>query len=249
MNDYLSNMSFSIDYPDYDQKYGKLLLHHKINFNTDPLLDSIQKDIIKTNNPSFAAFFAYEIPYHSYRMQEIILNSKSLPHILFFAQNINGSDIKALQQAIIISSSKDRFKYLFQFAYSIPTADIKKIELIIIEAAENNPKLIRISYHFFRYIRCSNPNRFIKAILKYGIPSQWFYLAEKSQSRKEVALIEKKLMEANSFRYIRLVAQNIPLANIQRLEKWVLASGNIVEIKKFAKAVKLSKVRHLAILF
>ena len=55
--------------------------------------------------------------------------------------------------------------------------------------------------------------------------------------------IEKILIESKSYMYIRLLASKIKLADTEKLEQAILDSNDSEEIKKFAKAVKKSKIK------
>lgn len=233
---------YATDWVDFNIKYGKDLIK-----NNSSIFDKIQKEIIESKNVAHACFFACDTNYLTYKMQEIILKSNNLKYIVLFARCVKNADIKALQKAILESSSPERIKYLCKFACQISGSNKKKIENIL--AKEVTGKLARYAHMFVKNVKGADINKFKKTIIESGKPRYLYWLAKHLKTRREIALIEKLIINAQSFLYIRLMAQHIPKANLNKLEQFVLDSGNVKQIKKFAKSVKQSKSRHLTILF
>src|SRR5665213_1024572 len=236
---------FSSDYYNYEQLYGNLLSSATPSLT----LDGIQSQILAMEDFAYATFFAIETGFQSYRMQRLVLESKSVKYAFLFAKEVLNADIRALQKIILSSKDKDRLKYLCKFAIFVPGANLKKIESIIAKEVSQNKELIQFAYLFLKGVKTANILNFKQAILSYGAPSHLYYLAQHSTSRREISMIEKKLMEAKSYTYIRLLAQNIELANISRLEDFILDTGDVSQIKKFGKAIKQSKSRNIIALF
>jgi hypothetical protein len=207
-------------------------------------LEGIQADIIETKNAAAASFFTLDTNFEPHKMQKVILESNDPKYLYFFAKFVPNADIKALQKALFDSSNKEKLHYLCQFARFIPNANIRKIEALIVKMNEAH-----FAYFLLRYVKGVNSDKLKSIILSSGKPRYLYFLAKQLTSRKEIAQIEKLIIKSKSFLYIRLFAQHIKYANIEKLEQVILDSGSAREIKKFAKAVSSSKSRHLSILF
>lgn len=231
----------------FDKEYWQDHLYYSQLYSQDLVckrLNKIQEEIIQTRNFASAAFFAYEVNHNAYKMQTLIIESNNPQYIYFFARHVKNADIKALQKALINSTHPKRLHYLCQFARFISQANIKKIERVIVKS--NNA---RYAHFFLKHIKGTQPDKFKKTIIDSGKPRYLYWLAKHLKTRREIALIERLIISAHSFTYVRLMAQYIPKADLNKLEQFVLDSGNVKQIKKFAKSVKLSKSRHLTILF
>ena len=242
----MDDIVFNQNFFDFNEWLDEDLSYHKINYGGDSKLDEIQEAIIKIQSSAYACAFASSFNYKTYKMQEVILKNKDLKYIVLFARYVKGADIKALQKIILNSPLKNRIKYLCEFARFVPGADIKKIEKIVVHITAQNKNLAQAAYLFLKEIKSGALK---KIILSFGKSHQLYWLAQQTSSRKDIAYIEKLLIKQKNFTHIRLMAQHIKLANIPKLEQFVLESGNVKEIRRFAKAVKDSKSRHFAILF
>jgi hypothetical protein len=240
MQYHIFSSDYSYDYLRWIELY-KPLQDHKIAFDHDLKLDLIQANIIRDKDTALAYFFAAYTNYKTYKMQEIILKSNDPKYALLFAQNVMGADIQALQQLVIKSGD---IKYICNFGCFVPGADQKLIENII--AKEGKAKQ---AHMMLKYVPGASVNQFRRIIMASRRPRYLFQLARLTSSRRAIAKIEDILIELKSFTYIRLMAKKIKLANVKKLEQAVLDFGNVKEIKKFARAVKNTKMRDLALLF
>jgi hypothetical protein len=97
-----------------------------------------------------------------------------------------------------------------------------------------------------------NPSNFSKLkeiILKSNKPSYLFELAKHVSSKSDISKIEDSLIQLKSWTYIRLMAQHIKMANLEKLEQAILDSENTQEMIKFANCVKNTKLKNFSILF
>lgn len=234
MNKYLFDNDFS------SGSLRWLKRRDKLNFPNEEKLEQLQAEIIAANDPALAYFFAYEFPYKIYKMQKIILDKEDANYAFLFAQNIKNCDIKALQN-IVINSAK--IKYITKFACFVPGADKKLLEKIILKS-----KNVKCAHMYLKYVRGADVNKFKKIILTSNKPRYLFELAKHLTNRKDLSKVEDTIIKIQSFTYIRLLAEKIKTANINKLEEAVLASQNEKEIKKFAKYVRKSKIRKFLIL-
>jgi hypothetical protein len=101
---------------------------------------------------------------------------------------------------------------------------------------------------YLKHVKGSNVNKLKKIIITSGKPRYLFELAKHLSNPKEIALIENKIIQSGSLSYMRLFAEKIKLANVERIEQIILDSGNMNEIKKFAKKIKGSKMKRFLIL-
>lgn len=239
MNKYLFESDYSADslrwirkleenYP----KFGSSTSRPSYNLED---LEKFQNEIIMENDSALAYFFAMEYPYKQYKMQKVILDNKDPKYAFLFAQNIKNSDVKALQN-IVVSAKK--IKYICKFACFVKSADLKPLEQIILKS-----KNAKYAHMVLKHIKNSDVKKFKDLILASGKPRYLFELAKHLTDPKEISIIEDNIIAANSFTYMRLFAEKIKLANIEKLEQAVLDSDNVNEIKKFAKYVKRSKMK------
>jgi hypothetical protein len=203
-------------------------------------LPDFQNHILQTQDCAFAYFFAVEYGYQSHLMQKLILDQHDAKYACLFAQNIANCDVVALQKVVMSSS---HLKYICKFACFVADADQTPLEKII--AQSNNAKY---AYLYLKHVPSANPKKFKKVILNSKKPRYLFELAKHLQTAREIKQIEDLLIEAQSFTYLRMLAENIPLANLNKIEQAILASENIKEIKKFAAYVKGSRMKQFLIL-
>lgn len=205
-------------------------------------LDKVQDTIVTAKDAGLAYYCAEAFSHRRNRMQEVVLKSQS-PRYMFMFASLPNADIKALQKALFAIGD---LKWLSRFACHISGASVKKI--INLVAKDDNPYCAHILLKHISNIDPLNMARLKKTILKSKKGRYCYELAKHLTSRREIAKIEDILIARQSFTHIRLLAQNHPLANIKKLEQAVIDSGNTKEVKKFAKAVKGSKLRQLSVL-
>lgn len=198
-------------------------------------LEKLQNEIIVANDSALAYFFTTEFSYNPHKMQKIILDNKDAKYAFLFAQNIPNADIKALQKIVIGSRE---IKYIYKFACFVKGADRKKLQAIILKS-----KNVKGAHTLLKNVRGTKVKKFKDIILASGRPRYLYELAKHLDDPEEIARIEDLIIETGSFMYIRLFADKIKQANIEKLEQAVLDSNNMEQIKKFAKYVKLSKMK------
>lgn len=229
---------FETDYSSDFLKWYKICEELKIsisNTNTNnsfSKLESLQSKIIKEQNSALAFFFALQFEHKRYLMQQIILDNKDYKYAYIFAQNISGADIKALQK-IVIDSKK--VKYICKFGCFVKGADSKSLEKWIIES-----KNAKLTHMWIKYVKGIKVNKFKNIIINSKRPRYLFALAKLLTKKSDILQVEDLIIKSKCFTYIRLFAEKIKLANIEKLEKAIIASQDIEEMKKFAKKVKKS---------
>lgn len=234
MNKYLFESDFSTDSLRWIKKLDEKNI--KSNFKIkNEILDSFQDEIIKDNDAALAYFFALEFPFKQYKMQKIVLDNKDPKYAFLFAQNIENSDTKALQK-IVVDSKK--IKYICKFACFVKNAEIEPLEEFIL-----NSKNVKYAHMFLKHIKNSNVEKYKQLIFKCGKPRYLFELAKHLDSKDEISLIEDLIIQSKSYTYMRLFAEKIKLANVDKIEEAILNSNNLDEIKKFAKYVRKSKMK------
>lgn len=221
---------------DYSKDYFEWLhTYEQINLDKKQDLEKLQNKIILEKNAAFACFFAMSINYKNYLMQKIVLETKVPKYALLFAEKVENADIKTLQE--IVLASKD-LKYISRFGCFVKQADKKKIEKLIIK--EKNP---RFAHMYLKHTKGANLNKLKPIILTSKRPRYLYELAKHSTSKVEIRKIENLIIESKCFTYIRLFADKIKLANVEKLEQFVLDNGSQEQIKKFAKYVRRSKMK------
>lgn len=228
---------------DYLGEYSRSLeIFQSKNLIDDPkpkILDSLQEEIIKNKDYSLAYFFALTFNYKNYLMQKVVMDSLNANYIFLYASKINNSDIKSLEISILKTKN---IKVITEFACFIPKISVDKFKKVILKS--KNPKSF---YMFIKHINSNNINLFKDVLIKSGKGTYLFELSKHIKSKKDIELIEDALIKSKSYTYIRLLAKNNKLANLEKLEEFIMNSGNIKEMKKFAKDIKQSKMRNFLI--
>ena len=219
------------------------ILSFKIKDGYNLKLENVQELIIKTNDTALAYFFAYDIGYKNYKMQNVILKAKNPKYIILFAQNIKNADIIALQQCIL---ELNKIKDICDFACCVSGSNIKKIEKAILNHKKPDAKYI---YNLIKYIDGININKLKTIIFKSKKPRYLFELAKHLKSKKDICLIEDLIIKCKSKTYIKMLAEKIKGTNLEKLEQAVLDLEDAEQIKKFAGYVKKSKMKNFSIMF
>jgi hypothetical protein len=229
MNKYLFESDFSADSLRWLQRC------ETFDRNRVEELEKLQNEIIDNNDSALAYFFATEFPYKLHRMQKVILDNKDAKYSFLFAQNIRNAAIPSLQK-IVVDSRK--IKYICKFACFVKGADRKPLESIILKS-----KNVKYAHMFLKHIKGSDVSKFKDIILASGKPRYLFELARHTNNINELNQIEDMIIASRSFTYMRLLAEKIKLANVEKIEQAVLDTDNVNEIKKFAKYVRRSKMK------
>jgi hypothetical protein len=229
MNKYLFESDFSADSLRWLQRC------ESFDRNRIEELEGLQNEIIEKNDSALAYFFATEFPYKLHRMQKVILENKDAKYAFLFAQNVRNCDIKALQKLVVESR---KTKYICKFACFVKGADRKPLESIILKS-----KNVKYAHMFLKHVKGSDVSKFKDIILSSGKPRYLFELARHTTDPAEMAQIEDMIIAARSFTYMRLLAEKIKQANVEKIEQAVLDTDNVNEIKKFAKYVRRSKMK------
>lgn len=246
MRQHLFEADYGPDYIEWIKFFEEQSLQNIINSgkNKDSYnqkLEEVQENIIKDGDSSFAYFFACDIGYKNYQMQNVILKAKEPKYVFLFAQNIKNADISALQSVILESKN---IKYICKFGCFVPDASISKIEAMVLN--EKKPKA-KYAHMLIKHVPGVNINKFRSIILKSKKPRYLFELAKHVTSKKDLELIEDLLIECKSKTYIKMLAEKIKGANIEKLEQAVLDLDDPERIKKFAKYVRKSSLRNFLI--
>jgi hypothetical protein len=202
-------------------------------------LERFQNEIIKDGDSALAFFFANQFPYKQFRMQKVILDKRDPKYAFMFAQHIKNSDIRALQNLVIDSK---KIKYITYFACFVKAAYLPPLEELV---AKSNK--VKWAHTYLKYVKTADVNKFKEVILRSGKPRYLFELAKHLKDPKDIEQIEDLIIASGSFTYMRLFAEKIKLANVDKIERAVLDTENSSEIKKFAKYVRRSKMRKFLI--
>lgn len=208
--------------------------------NNQQVLEKLQSEIVKNGDAALAYFFAHDFYFKPFLMQKVILDKKDAKYAFMFAQHIKNCDIKALQN-IVIESGK--IKYITRFACHVKLADRALLEDLVIAS-----KNVKYAHEYLKHVSSADINKFKSLIISSGKPRYLFELAKHCQNEKDIRRIEDLIINSGSYTYIRLLAEKIKLADVEKLEQAVLDLGNEAEIKKFARFVRRSKMRQFLLL-
>lgn len=204
-------------------------------------LDKLQDHIVESKEPDLAYFFALEYPLHkTYRMRKVILDGKggaqqAHKYAYLFALNVPGADIKALRKIV---QNAGNMSVIADFACNIQGANYRALEkrIILSNEAKFASRLLKTSL-------AKDVGGLKAVIIRSKKPRYLFGLATRSTSPKETNRLQGLIIESGSFTYMRMFAEQIEGADVEKIEQAVLDSGNSKEIEKFAKYVRASKMR------
>ena len=240
MSKYFVESDYSQDYLRWMKKLDEKRLEpdpyskDESGYNPEDL-EKFQNEIIKESDSALAYFFATEFPYKTFRMQKLILDKKDAKYAFMFAQHIKHADIKALQNLVIDSQ---KIKFITKFACFVKNAEHKPLEVLILKS-----KNVKYAHMYLKHVKTANINKFRQIIIESNKPRYLFELAKHYQTYKELEIIEDLIIASGSFTYMRLFAEKIKLANVEKIEQAVLDTDNNEEIKKFAKYVRGSRMK------
>lgn len=231
---------FDADFAEDALKWAKILDDKKISRSNIDKLESLHNKLMLENDPALAYFFAQEFAYKLHDMQKIIINNNNVKYSYLFAQNIINSDIQALQKIVLNSKNA---KYICKFACFVKGADILPLEEFLIKK-----KNAKYAHMYIKFVDSNSIDKFKDIILQSKKPRYLFELAKHTKNLEDLSKIEDIIIELKSFTYMRLLASRIKLCNISKIEQALLNIGNMVELKKFAKVVKKSKMRNFLLI-
>jgi len=240
MNKYLFENDYSADFIRWikkvEEKDIQLNRYGRDRYGYNPNeLESFQQEIIDNKDSALAYFFTLDFSYKPYLMQKIIIENEDPKYAYMFAQNIKNADVNALQKIVVRS---EKIRYICKFACFVRGADIKNMERIICESGK-----VKYAHMFIKHVKEADVEKFKPIIIESKKPRYLFELAKHISNPEEITKIEDLIIDARSFTYMRLMAEKIKGANIDKLEQAVLETKNIDEAVKFAKSVKNSKMK------
>ena len=198
-------------------------------------LEKLQNEIIKAGDSALAYFFATEFMYKQYRMQKLILDKKDAKYAFMFAQHVKNCDVKALQKLVMDSN---KIKYITRFACHVKQADKTPLEDLVIQSDK-----VKYAHEYLKHVKTADVNKFKALIISSGKPRYLFELAKHLKNQEDIDLVQDLIIASGSYTYMRLFAEKIKSANVEKIEQAVLDRENSEEIKKFAKYVRKSRMR------
>jgi geranylgeranyl pyrophosphate synthase len=96
---------------------------------------------------------------------------------------------------------------------------------------------------YLKHVEGSDVSKFKDVILASKKPRYLFELAKHTEDLAEIQIIQDLIITSGSFTYMRMFAEKIKSADIEKIERAILDTDNVEEIKKFAKYVKRSKMK------
>jgi geranylgeranyl pyrophosphate synthase len=206
----------------------------KTGYNPEEL-EQLQNEIIKAGDSALAYFFATEFMYKQYRMQKLILDKRDAKYAFMFAQHVRNCDVKALQKLVMDSN---KIKYITRFACHVKNADKSPLEDLVIKS-----KKVKYAHEYLKHVKTADVNKFKEVILSSGKPRYLFELAKHLKNQEDINQVQDLIIASGSFTYMRLFAEKVKTADVDKIEQAVLDRDNSDEIKKFAKYVRRSRMK------
>jgi len=204
----------------------------------------LEQYVIDNDNPMLAFRLAIELDdrlIRTTKLQNFIIETGDARYILKFAWNIKRTNVKKLQEAIM---KYGNIIQITKFGCFIRGADRSTIEDLIVKS--NSAKS---AYLYLRCVKSCDVNKLKTIILHSKRPRYLFALAKVTKNKKDLEKIQELIIESPSNIYVRLYAIYIKGADIKKLEDRIIATKNVEEMKKFAKAVKSPRLEKLCLLF
>jgi hypothetical protein len=201
---------------------------------------TIQEDILDNNDAALACFYARDTSTNPHLMQSIVMDANIPRYLVLFAAIVPNADIKALQSLVIKGNNTTA---IIRFARYVSQANVRLLETAI--AKSKNPSA---AVRWLKTIPQASVKPLQSMILSSTNPNHLLELARHIKPGKTLKTIEDRLVKGKHIKQCRLLAQ-IKGANTKRLERVVLNSGDLKQIKLLAKQNKASEAAKLAVLF
>ena len=172
-------------------------------------------------------------------LQNEIIKTKNAAFAYFFSVEYKLNP--HIMQKVILD--KADAKYAVLFARDIMNADIKALQSVVVARAK-----IKYIDQFDTSIEAANHKLLQILILAENNPHYLFELAKRLTSQKTLVRIQDMLIDARAYKYLRLFAEHIKCADIEKIERAILDSGDSSEVKKFARHIKNSKMRQFLLI-
>ena len=211
----------------------------KTGYNPEEL-EQLQNEIIKSSDSALAYFFAVEFAYKQYRMQKLILDKKDAKYAFMFARYVKNCDIKALRKLVMESG---KIKYITRFACHVKGADRVPLENLVIKS-----KKVKYAHEYLKHVKTADVEKFKEIIFASGKPRYLFELAKHLKDPQDIVYVQDLIIASKSFTYMKLFAEKIKTADVDKIEQAVLDTENNEEITKFAKYVRRSRMRRFLLI-
>ena len=173
-------------------------------------------------------------------LEDIIVESGNSYFILNFAINAYDANVRRLQDAIIKTKN---ISDIAKFGCFVRGSDRKVIEELVA-----NANSARGAYYYLRFSAACDVNKLKPVILKSKRPRYLYELALKLTDKAEIKMIQDLIIKSRSPLYMRLFAQNVPGADILRIEDAVIATKDIDAIRKWAEVIKTDNAMNILLL-
>jgi len=197
-------------------------------------LSEMVDDIINSKNKYYAYFYCLRFKFKIKKIQEFILNEKDPKFAFLFYRDIKCN--KSSMRKIILNSNST--KYLTKLVELNPKY-LKNAEKEVIKKndAFNALNLLKMN---------SNNKRLYNIVLKSNKPKHWLSLAKITNNKEILNVIEDKLMQINHFKYLTYMAMKSK-CDVNKIEKFIRASGDTSDALFFARKVKKSNLHELLV--
>jgi hypothetical protein len=172
-------------------------------------------------------------------MQEVVIDANIPRYLTLFAAIIPNADIQTLQSLVIKSGNTTA---IIRFARYVQS-NTKRLEAAIVKA--NNPAA---ALSWLKTVPSASVSALQSIIIASTNPTHLLELARRINSPRTLKSIEDRLVKGKHIKECRLLAL-VAGSNTKRLERTVLNSGNLKEIKALAKQNKRSEAAKLSSLF
>jgi hypothetical protein len=168
------------------------------------------------------------------QIQSEIIKTQDAALAYFFAAQFG---YKSYRMQQVILDRKDA-KYALIFASNIKDCDVRALQKVVAES-----KKIKYICKFAYLVKNAKRKPLEKLVLTSNKPKYIFELAQHTSNIKNLNTIQDLIIKSGSFTYMRLFAERIKQADVDKIEQAVLDTNNTVEIKKFAKYVRRSRMK------
>jgi hypothetical protein len=202
-------------------------------------ISAFRQTIIDSEDAALACFFARDIASKRHLMQEVVIDANIPRYLTLFAAIVPNADIRTLQSLVIKSGNTTA---IIRFARYVQS-NTKRLEAAIVKA--NSPSA---ALSWLKTVPSASIKALQAILLGSDNPKHWLEVARRIKAPKTLKSIEDRLVKGKHIKECRLLAQ-VKGCNTKRLERVVLNSGNLKEIKALAKQNKRSEAAKLSSLF
>lgn len=201
----------------------------------------IEDVILHSNSPKIIYEYAkniddIDVNYFEDKLLECNLDVKCPEYIYKFARDVNGANIKRLEEVIIYAYD---IKYIYLFARDVENCDVRKLQYIIKKSGQYNCII-----SFAKEVKGANKKDLENAVCE-SKNGYYIYTYAKQVDGANITKLENALIKTKDKENILNFAKNIKGCDTQKLEDVIVKLKDLMYITKFACEVSKANKKRL----